>query len=355
MLRPVSLRALLARTSPVTLGLVALLLLVTGVRLAVARPTTWRLSPGPERPLEGAGGTPLGELQTLSATRGLAFFRGRSGGSRLLDWTRAEQIDRDSSLEGLEVMAIPQGRGAQQVVPHDGFHIITRGSANNTWLWALDESRERPERRKLPRDFLWLRPDGSTLLTNELQPPEGWPELHPGSIVRAGHLALGRPRVKNETKDKNGKTTVHIAQGNKEVLVFDARDGRGLERVETDLLRRVITSPEWAGFAWHDGSSSWLRYVSCDEAGQCRHGTSMLRAGSNTILGADLRHDLKRLAICTTRAVLLYEGVVDGAVRFLGRSPTSKSCQRVVITSPRGVALMLDDRKWVTYRMGDRP
>jgi hypothetical protein len=351
----VKLRELLTRTSPVTFGLVLIHALLLAGRLASARPTQPELTPTTERPLDPGPSRAIQGLQYLTPDRALAVVRGRQPGAYLIDWSQSAAIEDAASLEGRDLLGNATARKADHVLFLDDRLVTVTGTRDYAWRFTWDEETNRVIRQRLPRRFLWLDPAGRAVTEDTVTKPDDWPPLYPPSVMTSAHLVFARPMVERRSKSNGkGDGIVRTRAGNHGIMVFDWRDGHALARFDTDGIRQVFRVPDWPGLVWTDGGSCWLEYVTCDEAGSCHLGTSMLRA-TEPVFAASFRPDWNRLAVCSTRHVLFYEGRVDGEVRFLGRTPISKPCRDLVLTSPRGAAAMLEDRTWVVVRMEPRP
>lgn len=352
MLAAVKLRELLAKTSPVTLGLILVHALLLGARLASARPTRAPWLPTSERPIVSPPGRTLRDLQQLTADRGLAVYHGDPSGAFLIDWSQSQRIEENASLEGLELFGGAAARRADDHLFLDDRLVTVTGTRSYAWRFTWDEAIDEVVRQHLPPRFLWLDPSGQAVTEDTVEKPDDWPGLYPPSVMTSAHLVIVRPMVERADTSRDGVKRTRAAE--RGIMIFDLRDGRPLAKFDTDPVRQMFQVPDWPGFVWTDAGSCWLKYVTCDEAGRCRLGTSELRA-TEPILAASFRPSDERLAVCSTRHVLFYEGQVDGAVRFLGRTPISKPCRGLVLTSPQGAAVMLEDRSWIVTRMEPRP
>lgn len=350
-----TLRELLRRTSPVTFGLLLVHLLLLGGRLASARPTTPPLAPGEERPLAVEEGQKLRALEVLSPRYALAVYHGgRSSGGALLDWSRSDLLEGGGALAELELASDRTARRADQLVFLDDRPVTVSGQRAYAWRYDWDLAARRAKRERLPPSFLWLTDEGRAVTEEQLERPDGWPEVFAPSILVSGDLVLARPMAAFAGRSSRAGAAAATKAADDAVMIFDRHSGRALAKLDTERIRQIWGVVGGSGFAWTDDSSCWLKYATCDEQGRCRTGTSKLRA-LGPVFSASLREDRQRIAICTTRHASLYEGFIDGEIRFLGRAPISKACRSVVLTSDHGAAVMLEDRSWVTVSMEPRP
>lgn len=347
-------RELIGGTSPITIGVLLVHLVLLGGRLASARSTTPPLSANDERPLVLDEGHELRELRVLSPTYALAVYHGgRTSGGALLDWQRSGSLADGEALAELELASDRTARRAEQLVLLDGQPVTVSGQRSYAWRYNWDVEHGRAKRERLPPDFLWLTDQGEPMTEGRLDRPSDWPEPFPPSVVLSGHLALVRPQVERPGRSpRRGAAATKAAD--KTVMIYDRQTGRGLAKFDTEHIRRIFGVVGGSGFAWTDDSSCWLKYATCNAEGQCRSGTSSLRA-LEPIFSASLREDRRRIAICSTRHASFYEGAIDGEIRFLGRAPLSKACRAVVLTGDRSAAVMLEDRNWVTVTLEPRP
>jgi len=354
MLRGVTLRELLTKSSPVTMGLLLVQVLLLGARLASARPTTALLRSDPAHPLDFHESAELRDLDVLSPSRALAVYRGDPSGAALLDWSRSAELYDDGMLGQLQLVVDRSARSADQLVTVDGQDVTVTGRLNHGWRFTWRPDLGHARRERLPLGFLWLEPTGEPVTLQSLELPDGWPEPYPASVVTSGHLAFARPTEAQPSEGGEGKErkpkgrTTKVAAGG--AMIFDLRNGQPLLRFDTERIRRVFPVIGGAGFTWTDDSSCWLDFATCDPEGHCRTGTSSLRA-PEPVMAVSVRADLERVAACSTRHVLFYRGAVDGEVRFLGRAPIDQPCRKLALTSGEGAVVMLEDRSWVVIRM----